>query len=71
LAALHDNALFMAVLVALAARGVWFLKQKMSQRTVRFFIPPYALWTFLAVAVVFAVLRNLPAFSFLAPVTGL
>ena len=65
--ALHDNALFVAALAALAVRGVWFLKQRMSQRPVRFFIPPYALWTFLAVAVVFGILRNLPAFSFLAP----
>jgi hypothetical protein len=66
-AALHDNALFVVILVALAARGLWYLQQRMSHRPVRFFIPPYALWTFLAVAVVFAVLRNLPAFSFLAP----
>jgi len=67
LAALHDNALFVATLAALAARGIWFLKQRMSRRPVRFFIPPYALWVFFAVALVFIVLRNLPAFSFLAP----
>jgi hypothetical protein len=67
LAALHDNSLFVATLAALAARGVWFLKQRRSGQHVRFFIPPYALWVFLAVAVVFAVLRNLPAFSFLSP----
>ena len=67
LAALHDNALFMATLAALAARGVWFLKRKKSGQPVRFFIPPYSLWIFLVVALVFVVLRNLPAFSFLAP----
>lgn len=67
LAALHDNALYLATLAALALRGVWFWKQQMSSRPVRFFIPPYALWVFLVVALVFFVLRNLPAFSFLAP----
>jgi hypothetical protein len=67
LAALHDNALFIAVLLALAARGIWYLNQRRSGRSVRFFIPPYALWIFLAVALVFAVLRNLPAFSYLSP----
>lgn len=67
LTALHDNALFVAALPALAARGVWFWKRKISNQPVRFFIPPYALWIFLAVALLFVVLRNLPAFSFLAP----
>ena len=67
LMALHDNALFVAILVALALRSLWFLKQRKSGKSVRFFIPPYTLWTFLAVAVVIAVLRNLPAFSFLSP----
>jgi hypothetical protein len=67
LAALHDNSLYVATLAALAGRGVWFLKQRMSHRPVRFFIPPYALWVFLAAALVFVVLRNLPAFSCLSP----
>ena len=69
LVALRDNALFMATLAALALRGVWFWRRKVSHRPVRHFIPPYALWIFLAVALVFVVLRNLPAFSFLAPLT--
>jgi hypothetical protein len=67
LAALHDNALFTVSLAALAVRGAWFLKQRTNHRPAHFFIPPYALWIFLVVAVVFAVLRNLPEFSFLAP----
>ncbi len=67
LAALHDNALFVATLAALAARGVWFWKQNMSGQFVRFFIPPYSLWVFLTVALIYVVLRNIPAFSFLAP----
>jgi hypothetical protein len=66
--ALHDNALFVMSLPVLAARGIWFLNRKRRRQPVRFFIPPAALWTFLALALVFLVLRNLPAFSFLAPV---
>jgi hypothetical protein len=67
LMALHDNALFVLSLAALAARGVWFLKRQLNHQLVRFFIPPVALWVFLGVALVFVVLRNLPAFSFLTP----
>jgi hypothetical protein len=67
LAALHDNALFVASLVALAVRGVWFLNRRLRHQPVRFFIPPVALWVFMVVALVFVVVRNLPAFSFLAP----
>ncbi|HEV2319367.1 MAG TPA: DUF2752 domain-containing protein [Verrucomicrobiae bacterium] len=65
--ALHDNALFVVSLAALAARGAWFLDRQRRGRPVRFFIPPAALWILLAVALIFVVLRNLPAFSCLAP----
>jgi magnesium-transporting ATPase (P-type) len=67
LTALHDNALYVISLIALVARGVWFLKRRYYRQPVRFFIPPNALWTFLVLAIVFVVLRNVPAFSFLAP----
>jgi hypothetical protein len=67
LAALRDNALFVLSLAALAARGIWYLDRQRRRQPGRFFIPPVALWVFLAVALVFTVLRNLPAFSFLAP----
>lgn len=67
-AALHDNSLFVLLLPVLAARGIWFLNRQRRRQPVRFFIPPVALWVFLAVALVFVVLRNLPGFSFLAPV---
>jgi|SRR5215469_14151778 len=67
LAALHFNALYVVALAAFAARGIWFLKRRYYRQPVRFFIPPGALWTFLAAAIVFVVLRNMPAFSFLAP----
>ena len=68
LTALHDNALYIIALMALAVRGVWFLKRRFYYQPVRFFLPPSALWTFLGVAVLFVVLRNMPVFSFLAPI---
>ncbi len=67
MAALHDNVLYVVSLAALAARGVWFLKRRRYHQPAGHFIPPTALWAFLGVALVFVVLRNLPAFSFLAP----
>ncbi|HTV40938.1 MAG TPA: DUF2752 domain-containing protein [Candidatus Sulfotelmatobacter sp.] len=67
LAALHDNALYVVCLGALAARGVWFLNRRLRRQPVRFFIPPVALWIFMVVALLFVVVRNLPGFSFLAP----
>lgn len=67
LAALHDNALYVISLGLLAVRGVWFLNRRLRHQSVRFFIPPVALWIFLVVALIFVVVRNLPAFSFLAP----
>ncbi|MGH8022767.1 MAG: DUF2752 domain-containing protein [Limisphaerales bacterium] len=67
LAALHDNALVIVSLPALAARLTWVLNRQRRGQPVPFFIPPAALWVFLALAFVFVVLRNLPAFSFLAP----
>ena len=67
LRALHDNALLVLGLAALAGRGVWFATRKVRHRPVLAFLPPEALCAFLVVAVVFTVLRNLPAFSFLSP----
>lgn len=67
LAAVHFNALYVFALAMLAARGIWFLKRRYYHQPVRFFIPPRALWAFLVLAIVFVVLRNTPAFSFLAP----
>jgi hypothetical protein len=52
----------------LGARSAWFVTRKIGKQPVVFFVPPKALWVFLVVALVFAVLRNLPAFSFLSPV---
>jgi Protein of unknown function (DUF2752) len=65
--ALHDNALFLLSLAALAGRGAWCAARKIRRRPVPPFLPPNVLWTFLVVAIVFTVLRNLPAFSWLSP----
>jgi hypothetical protein len=67
LRALQDNALLVLTLPALAARSVWFVTRKVRNQPVMFFIPPKTLWAFLVIALIFAVLRNLPAFSFLSP----
>ncbi|MGH7942778.1 MAG: DUF2752 domain-containing protein [Limisphaerales bacterium] len=67
LRALRDNALFVLTLPALAGRGIWLLDRQRRGQPARFVIPPAALWVFLVVALVFVVLRNLPALSFLAP----
>ncbi len=63
LAALRDNALFVAGIIFLAARGVWFWWKRPATE----FFPVRWLWLFLLVALVFTVLRNLPAFAFLSP----
>jgi hypothetical protein len=65
--ALHDNALFVFALGTLAIRGGWFGANKFRGRATGEFFPAKWLWPLLAVAVVFTVLRNLPAFAFLSP----
>lgn len=67
LKALHENALYVFSLGALAIRGAWVWRRKRQGRPACYFVPPAVLWSFLVVALVFTVLRNLPAFSFLAP----
>ncbi len=65
--ALRDNALFILALVALTVRGVWFVARKICCQPATLAVPPKMLWAFLIVAILFSVLRNLPAFSFLSP----
>jgi len=67
LRALHENALFVLALAASAGRGAWFAARKLRNQPVPVFLPPKWLWAFVAIAIVFTVLRNLPAFSFLSP----
>lgn len=69
LMAVHDNALYVIGLVALAIRSLGYGKQKICRQPTGSFVSPTALWIFLVACLVFGVLRNVPAFSFLAPVT--
>ena len=65
--ALKDNALFVVLLAAVATRGAWFGTKKILRRPAGQFFPAKIVWALLAVAVIFTVLRNLPAFAFLSP----
>lgn len=65
--ALHDNVLFVAGLAAFPLRGAWYWRKKNSDAPVEF-LPGHWFWLLLFVALVFTILRNVPAFSFLAPV---
>ena len=67
LRALQDNALFVLMLAALAARSAWLVMQKIRNRPVAFMVSPMMLWGLLVTVFVFAVLRNLPAFAWLSP----
>ena len=66
-AALRDNALLVLALGLLAIRCSWFGWNKFCQRANGEFFPVGFLWPLLALALVFAALRNLPTFAFLAP----
>jgi hypothetical protein len=65
--ALKDNVLFVLTLAALAIWSARSIFRKLKNQPVSFNVPPKFLWTFLAIAVVFAVLRNLPGFEWLSP----
>jgi hypothetical protein len=65
--ALKDNVLFLASIAGLAAWSARYFFLKMRNQPATFLLPPKLLWTFLGLAVVFAVLRNLPGFEWLSP----
>ena len=65
--ALKDNALFIVLLAAAGVRGLWFATRIIRRRPAGTFLPANILWLLLVGAVVFTVLRNLPAFAFLSP----
>jgi hypothetical protein len=67
LRALHDNALFIFSLVAFAVWSAPFVWRKLRNQPASLDFPPKLFLTFLAVAIGFAVLRNLSAFAFLSP----
>jgi hypothetical protein len=67
LSALHDNALFVLALVALTVWGARFAVRKLRNQQTVFQLHPKTLWMLLVVTLIFTVLRNLPAFSWLSP----
>ena len=67
LRALHNNALLVLTLAALAAQGAWLAVKKIRNQPVAFVVPPKMLWGLLILALVFTGLRNLPAFAWLSP----
>lgn len=70
LTALRDNALFALILVIFTIRTTWFsLKKLRGKANGEFFLAKF-LWPLLILALVFTVLRNLPAFAFLSPPNG-
>jgi hypothetical protein len=66
-AALRDNLLFVLGLAALVLRGVWFGARWWQGRANAEFFPAKYFWLLLFISLVFAGLRNLPAFAFLSP----
>ena len=67
LRALHDNALFVLTLAALAAQGAWLAMKKIRNQPAGFVVSPKALWALLVITFVFTGLRNLPVFAWLSP----
>jgi hypothetical protein len=67
LGAMQDNALAVLGLAGLAVRAAWVGVKKYRRRPVGPFLPAKFFLPLLVVTIVFAVLRNLPAFSFLSP----
>ena len=65
--ALKDNALFVFSLAVLAVWSARFAIRKMRNQPATLNVPPKFLWTFLTLAFVFAVVRNLPGFEWLSP----
>ena len=65
--ALRNNALFVFAVMGLAIRGAWFGVKIFRGQTTGEYFPVKWLWPLLAVALMFAVLRNLPGFAFLSP----
>jgi hypothetical protein len=67
LRALHDNALVVLALAALAGGGAWWTVQRLRRRPARLTAPAGVWWTLLIAVGLFTVLRNLPAFAWLSP----
>lgn len=68
LTALRDNAFLLLVLAAAILRGLWFGLNHWRGRPTGAWLPVTFIWPVLFIALIFTILRNLPAFSFLSPV---
>ena len=67
LTALRDNALLVLGLAAAGMRSVWFAIARSRGHQTGKWLPEQFIWPLLFIALIFTVLRNLPAFSFLSP----
>jgi hypothetical protein len=67
LTALQDNALLVLALITLVIRVGWRAFKKIRGHATGEFFPVKFLWPLLTIAIMFTVLRNLPAFAFLSP----
>ena len=65
--ALRDNALLVLGLAVLVLRGLWLAWAEIRGRPGGEWFPVKFFWPLVFIALVFAVLRNLPAFAFLSP----
>ena len=65
--ALHDNAFLLLVLAAAVLRGLWLSLSHWRGRPAGVWVPVTFVWPLLFIALVFTILRNLPAFAFLSP----
>jgi hypothetical protein len=67
LRALHDNALFVLALAALAIWGARLLGQRLRRQPLTLNVPAGVWWALIIVMLAFTGLRNLPAFAWLSP----
>jgi hypothetical protein len=67
LRALHNNALFVLALAGAVLWGVWLMGQRIRRQPATLTIPAGVWWALLVVTLMFAGLRNLPAFAWLSP----
>lgn len=65
--ALRDNALLVCLAMLATARGAWFGLNRLRGKPNDVFFRAAWLWPLLGAALLFTVLRNLPAFSFFSP----
>ncbi len=65
--ALKDNALLVLTIIGLAVWGGRLIVQKLRRQPIRLNVPPRLVGTFVILAIVFGVLRNLPQLSWLSP----